>query len=98
MITNLTILSDDKAFDEVSKKGQNPRRFASFNRKRLEAIKNDGDRKKYMKQFSIDMEDGKIRTDDPRNCERLIKFLCDKAMLDPVDERPREVAAAKEWS
>lgn len=98
VIKDLKILSDDSAFEEVSKKGQNPRRFASFNQKRLEALKDDADREKYMGQFNIDMEDGRIRTDDPRNCERLIKFLCDKAMLDPVDEKPREVAAAKEWT
>ena len=97
-IVELGILSDTDAFKSVVTKGQNPRRFVSFNQSRLDAIKNTNSRKKYMKMFRIEMKDGKIDTEDAKSSERLVKFLCEKAMLDPIDEGPREVSAAKAWS
>ena len=97
-IIEMEILSNSAVFDKVAKRGQNPRRFVSFNQRRLEAITTDKDRRRYLRKFNIRVVQGRIDTDDPQNCERLIKFLCDKAMLDPVDNEPREVAAAKRWS
>ncbi len=97
-IAALDILSNTDAFRAVASKGQNPRRFVSFNQSRLDAIKDINSRKKYMKMFQIKVKNGKIDTEDPKSSERLVKFLCDKAMLDPIDEEPREVSAAKAWS
>lgn len=97
-VVELGILSNGDAFKDMATKGQNPRRFVSFNQSRLDAIKNINSRKKYMKMFNIKMRRGKIDTDDIKSSERLVKFLCDKAMLDPIDEGPREVSAAKVWS
>ena len=97
-VVELDILSNAEAFKTVATKGQNPRRFVSFNQSRLDAIKNTNSRKKYMKMFKIEMKDGRIDTEDAKSSERLVKFLCDKAMLDPIDEGPREVSAAKAWS
>jgi hypothetical protein len=51
-----------------------------------------------MKMFKITMKGDVIDTEDEKCSERLVKFLCDKAMLDPIDEEPREVSAAKVWS
>lgn len=93
----LDILTNSDAFVNIATKGQNPRRFVSFNQSRLDAIKNTNSRKKYMKMFQISMKDSQIDTDDEKSSERLVKFLCDKAMLDPIDEKPREVSAAKAW-
>ena len=97
-VVELDILSNADAFKNVATKGQNPRRFVSFNQSRLDAIKNTNSRKKYMKMFKIEMKDGKINTEDAKSSKRLVKFLCEKAMLDPIDEEPREVSAAKAWS
>ena len=97
-VVELGILTNADAFKDMATKGQNPRRFVSFNQSRLDAIKNTNSRKKYMKMFNIGMKCGKIDTDDIKSSERLVKFLCDKAMLDPIDEGPREVSAAKVWS
>ena len=96
-VIKLDILTNSDAFENIATKGQNPRRFVSFNQSRLDAIKNTNSRKKYMKMFQISMRDGKIDTDDEKSSERLVKFLCEKAMLDPIDEKPREVSAAKAW-
>ena len=97
-VVKLDILSNADAFKTFATKGQNPRRFVSFNQSRLDAIKNTNSRKKYMKMFKIEMKDGMIDTEDAKSSERLVKFLCDRAMLDPIDEGPREVSAAKAWS
>lgn len=97
-IAALNILSNIDAFKEVATKGQNPRRFVSYNQSRLDAIKNPLNREKYMKMFKITMKGDVIDTEDEKCSERLVKFLCDKAMLDPIDEEPREVSAAKVWS
>ena len=97
-IAALNILSNTDAFKAVATKGQNPRRFVSYNPSRLDAIKDPRNRKKYMKMFKIEMKGDEIDTGDEKCSERLVKFLCDKAMLDPIDEEPREVTAAKVWS
>ena len=97
-IAALNILSNTDAFKAVATKGQNPRRFVSYNPSRLDAIKDPRNRKKYMKMFKIEMKGDEINTEDEKCSERLVKFLCDKAMLDPIDEEPREVTAAKVWS
>lgn len=96
-IVALNILSNAEAFKSVATKGQNPRRFVSFNQSRLDAIKENGSRKKYMEMFKIAMKGDEIDTEADKASERLVKFLCDKAMLDPIDEGPREVSAAKAW-
>ena len=96
-VANLGILTNADVFKNIATKGQNPRRFVSFNQSRLDALKNTNSRKKYMKMFQIEMKDGKIDTEADKSSERLVKFLCDKAMLDPIDEGPREVSAAKAW-
>lgn len=97
-VIELDILTNPDSFTSIATKGQNPRRFVTFNQDRLEAIKNTNSRIKYMKMFQISVKDGQIDTDDEKSSERLVKFLCDKAMLDPIDEEPREVSAAKAWS
>ena len=98
-ICTMGILSNEMAFREIASKGQNPRRFISFNQSRLDVLKNETSRRKYMKMFAIEMkEDGTINTEDEKSSVRLVKFLCEKAMIDPVDESPREVSAAKVWS
>lgn len=96
-IVNLNILTNPDAFRAIATKGQNPRRFVSFNQKRLDAIMETTNRDKYMRMFKIEMKEGLIDTDADKSAERLVKFLCDKAMLDPIDEGPREVSAAKAW-
>ena len=40
---------------------------------------------------------GDIDTDDEKSAERLVKFLCNKAAIDPVENEPKEVAAMKGW-
>lgn len=97
-IIKLGILTNSDSFNKIATHGQNPRRFVTFNQGRLDAIKNPNSREKYMQMFRINMKNNRIDTEDEKSAERLVKFLCEKAMLDPIDEEPREVSAAKAWS
>lgn len=90
-------LTNAEQFEKTATTGQNPRRFVSYNQSRLDALKNANRRKRLAKKFGMQLSDARINTDDKQTTERLIKFLCNKAMLDPLDSSPVEVAAAKNW-
>ena len=65
---------------------------------RLNVLFDDKNRKKYLKKFNISItEDGLIDTNVEDNIDRLIKFLCNKALIDPLDNKPREVVGVKKW-
>ena len=90
-------LTNAEQFEKTATTGQNPRRFVSYNQSRLDALKNANRRKSLAKKFGLQLSHTRINTDDKQTTERLIKFLCNKAMLDPLDSSPVEVAAAKSW-
>ena len=93
------ILTNPEAFEKVAKSGHNPRRFVSYNPDRLVALSDAKTRKKLAEKFQIDLdENNKIDTSDEKVSERLVKFLCNKGMLDPLNALPVEVAAANSWS
>lgn len=97
-IMSCGILSNPEAFKIIAKSGHNPRRFVSYNPDRLTAMSDARKRKKLAAKFGIALDaNNKIDTDDEKTPERLVKFLCNKGMLDPLDESPVEVSAAKNW-
>lgn len=98
MIANSGILADPEAFQNVAKAGHNPRRFVSYNPERFTAMLDEHRRRKFANKFGIALDkNNKIDTDDAKTSERLVKFLCNKGMLDPLDDSPVEVFAAKNW-
>lgn len=96
-ISQYDFITDKDSFISIANSGRNPRRFISFNNSHFEALTDEKLRKKLGKKLSIKLKKNKIDTTDPENVERLVKFLCNKAMIDPCDESPMEVAAAKPW-
>ena len=98
-IVDYGMVSDRENFLEIALSGHNPRKFLSFNAKNLEILKkNKQMRKKLGNKFDIPLtKSGEFDTTDKRSCDNLIKILCDKAMLEPFDEEPREVESAKKW-
>lgn len=90
-------ITNPERFKEVATFGQNPRRFVSYNQKRLDALRNINERKRLATKFGLALSGNSIDTNDEKTPERLVKFLCDKAMLDPLDDSPVEVSAAKSW-
>lgn len=97
-IAESKLLTNVKTFREVASTGRNPRRFIAYNMEHLKWLEDIENRKKASKKFGFKMKKNKIDTDDEISTEKLIKFLCDKAMIDLCNERPVEVAATKPWS
>ena len=91
-------MTNADAFRRIASSGANPRRFISFNKNRLNVLKDKRTRRKYASMFMIKTTpQGDIDTDDEKSAERLVKFLCNKAAIDPVENEPKEVAAMKGW-
>ncbi|WP_026653771.1 Kiwa anti-phage protein KwaB-like domain-containing protein [Butyrivibrio proteoclasticus] len=92
------LLSNVNKFREVASTGRNPRRFVAYNDEHFKWLEDLENRKRVAKKLGIKMKKNRIDTDDKSSTEKLIKFLCNKAMIDPCNENPVEVAAAKPWS
>lgn len=85
-------------FKGVAESGHNPRRFVSFNRERLEALKNTNTRKAMAKQFAIPLDaENKFDASIDGASEKIVKLLCNKGMIDPFKKTPVEVTGAKQW-
>lgn len=91
------LVSDVEIFSMASSGGRNPRRYISFRKERLEWLKYKKNRKKAAEKFGFNIVEDKIDTSTTELAEKLIKFLCNKAMIDPCDEQPVEVAGTKPW-
>ena len=96
-IKDIGIVTDIEAFIGVAISGHNPRKFISFNNERIESLKDDKMKSIISKQFRIPLIDGKFDTSNNDASEKLIKLLCGKGKIDPFNNKPVEVAGAKEW-
>lgn len=92
------IFSNSDIFSKVASKGYNPRRFLSFNENTLVALENKDKRIEIANQFDINLKGDIFDTEDKNNCEKIIKVLCDRGMLDPITNTAREVSGAKKWN
>lgn len=98
-IESLDIVCDADAFKAVAASSHNPRRFLTFSQTRLEHVNDLNNRRIIGRMFNIALNaHGIFDTTDPKASERLIKFLCEKAMEDPVDHSAKEVPVARAWS
>ncbi|MDY5486960.1 MAG: DUF4868 domain-containing protein [Desulfovibrio sp.] len=97
-IKKCNIVTDFKSFKDIASKGHNPRKFVSFNDKHLQGLKNAENRKRIAKKFFIPMVDDKFNTTEPEVTDKLIKLLCDRGMVDPFDDTPKEVSGSKKWN
>ena len=91
------IISDPDSFSNIACNGHNPRKFVSFNEKRLEKLKNANTRKKVSRQFDIPMNGDQFDTSTPEASDKLIKVLCNRGMMDPFEDNPVEVDGSKKW-
>lgn len=97
-ISGCGLFSDSDSFKTYAQHGHNPRHFLAYNEKHFEALKDVDIRKKMALKFGFPLDDEeKIKTDEAKAVENLVKFLCNKGMTDPVDGDPMEVAASKPW-
>lgn len=96
-ISTCDFLTDVEAFKAAATQGRNPRRFVAYNQAHFEALKDIRRRHELAEKFEIPMQGDNIATEKPEDVEKLVKFLCNKAMLDPCDASPMEVSATKPW-
>ncbi|MBP3748404.1 MAG: DUF4868 domain-containing protein [Ruminobacter sp.] len=96
-IEDLNIVNNFKAFSSAAKKGQNPRKFVSFNDAHLQKLKDPANRIKMGGIFKIRMEEDLFDTSDSENSDKIVKLICNRGMLDPFDENPMEVDGSKIW-
>lgn len=93
------ILSDENMFRKYAASGHNPRRFVSYDEERLQKVRSDLNfRNKMANKFGIDQTpEGKLDSSNSNNVNKIVKFLCRKGMIDPVNEAPVEVEGARRW-
>ncbi len=93
------IVSDEDMFRQYATSGHNPRKFVSFDENRLRKIKSDiSFRNSIAEKFGIiQTPEGILDSSDGNNVNRIVKFLCKKGMVDPVDDNPVEVESARQW-
>lgn len=93
------IVSDESMFRQYGASGHNPRKFVSFDENRLRKIKDDeGVRNRMAGKFGIiQTPEGIFDSSDSENVNRIVKFLCKKGMIDPVNDDPVEVEGARQW-
>ena len=93
------IVSNESMFRQYGASGHNPRKFVSFDENRLRKIKDDaGVRNRMAGKFGIiQTPEGIFDSSDSENVNRIVKFLCKKGMIDPVNDDPVEVEGARQW-
>lgn len=98
-IKTMAIISDISIFESTATTGQNPRRFTSFSKSKLQLLSQKKNRDKAAKYFNIPLTADKkmFDTSDKNNAEKLVKLLCGKAMWDIIEEKPVEVDGTKIW-
>ena len=96
-IIKCNFITDGAMFSSVANSGRNPSRFVAYNKNHLDWLKNKNNRKKAAEKFGLVVDGDDIKTGDVESVEKLVKFLCNKAMVDPCDESPVEVASTKPW-
>lgn len=100
IICQCGIITDSEAFCAVAGTGFNPRRFITYDQKRLERLKRKAFRKKAARKFNLILDsDENIDTSNPQTSEHLVKLLCKKGMVDYFDDdAPVEVSGATKWT
>ena len=96
-IDDCKIVNNFKNFSSVAGTGHNPRKFVSFNDEHLQKLKNKKTREKMAKHFDIPMDGDLFDTTEKDATNRLVKLLCDRGMVDPFNDTPKEVAGSKKW-
>lgn len=91
------IVTKFEIFESVAGSGHNPRKFVSFNDSYLQKLKDCTNRKMISNKFNIPTKGDLFDIEQPGAADKLVKLLCDRAMVDPFEADPMEVAGAKKW-
>ena len=92
------LVNADK-LQETALSGHYPRMLVAYQPDKMEYLRDKSQRQAIAKKFGIEInKDGTLDMDKPGNAARLIRFLCNRGMLDPTDQSAMEVAGAKRWA
>ena len=95
----LDIVNDFDSFSKFAGSGHNPRKFISYDSEKLKYVVDLGQRKNMAKKFKINLDKkGKIDSSDQTNVNKFIKFLCNRAVLDPITLEPKESDGTRNWT
>lgn len=93
------LFSNPEAFRTVATSKHNPRRFVSYDKNNFEYLKQYDNRKHIADKFQIELTDeGLFDTTTETNTNKIVKFLCNKGMVHPINECPVEVNGTRPWS
>lgn len=98
-IEQADIVSDMESFYSVATKGHNPRRFVSFDESKLKALHNPQIIRSISEQLEIPLDKSGIKFDTSckESSEKLVKFLCNKAVADIISKKPFEADGLRTW-
>lgn len=95
----VSFLVNAAKLQEVALSGQHPRMLVAYQPDKMQYLEDKSQRRAIAKKFGIEIrKDGALDMDTPGNAAKLIRFLCNKGMLDPTDQSAMEVAGAKRWA
>lgn len=84
---------------ETALSGHYPRMLVAYQPDKMKYLKNKSQRQTIAEKFGIEIsKDGTLDMDKPGNAAKLLRFLCNKGMLDPTDQSAMEVEGAKRWA
>ena len=94
------MFSDPEMFKKTATSKHNPRRFVSYSESNFEYLKSKENRKSIAEKFQIKLtgDEEIFDTSSELNNDRIVKLICNKGMLHPINENPMEVNGAKPWS
>lgn len=99
-IGSCDIISDFDHFKAFALSGHTPRKFLTYEQNKLDYLSNNlSNRMSVSTTFDIpiDTTTGKFDTSNNKSAEKLVKFLCNKAKIDPVNSDPCEVSSSIDW-
>ncbi len=97
--SKVAFLTDAVKLKETALSGHYPRMLLAYQPSKMDYLNKPSNRRAIAKKFGIGIrEDGALDTEDPKSAEKLLRFLCNKGMLDPTDQSAMEVTGAKRWA
>lgn len=99
-LSEYEVFSDIEGFKNVATSKHNPRRFVSYDKRNFEHLLVKENRKIIADKFGIALTGPEeiFDTASEDNCNKIVKVLCNKGMLHPINNSPVEVNGTKPWT
>ncbi len=98
-LSSKSFFANTETLQTTATSGHYPRMLVSYQPDKLEYLKEPVHRRAIAEKFKIAILENEILDlGTAESAGNLIRFLCNKGMLDPVDQSAMEVAGAKRWA